>query len=89
MLVPSAKIPDPPASHLLVGFVLIVLYLATTRGVSALYYKRTGRRHWRFSDGMSSFPLFHFNAREWGLLILAFATFMAVGTLAAVFLSGA
>ena len=66
------NIPDPPASHLLSGFILIVLYLAAGHGISRLYYQRTGRRRWTPSDGLSSFPLFHFNAFEWLLSIAAF-----------------
>lgn len=82
---PIEKLLALPEGQLLVAITLLFLFILGGNGVMGSYYRRSGRPRWRLLDGMSNFPLFHFNAREWILLVTVGAAFVALTGLVGVF----
>lgn len=78
MLGPIEKMLGLPNVQLLAAAVLLLLCAVSCNAVMASYYRRTGARRWNASSGFSSFPPFHFNAREWLLVVAIGVAFIGL-----------
>jgi hypothetical protein len=78
MFEPIQKMLELPNAQLFAGALLLIFCAISCNAIMASYYRRTNRPRWNPSQGFSSFPPFHFNAREWLLILIVGAGFIGL-----------